>query len=334
LPWKANAADELTSVSGQPAPIHDTAGNMTFGGDLHYTYDAWNRLVQVRADDSGSPGDPIATYVYDAKGRRIRKLLGPDPEDPTLALDYCHNQGGQVVEVRKDGDADPLEQFVWSARYVYAPVQRLRDANTNGDLADAGDSTLYYTVDANFNVTGLCDASAAMVERVAYDPYGRPTFYDGSWANPSAASAASVANDVLFTGQAVWNRNWTRRVRAGMMCPCAHGGRGIGGGRGYDRREDTGRPRVPGLQDEGRARGRPAGVPEAVVRAAVPGEGQHSDHADPGSRETAGGTPCAGSGDPARGGIGQAIGRAHLPETRDGQDGRRHIRHSLEPRGA
>jgi hypothetical protein len=39
-----------------------------------------------------------------------------------------------------------------------------------------------------------------MVERVAYDPYGRPTFYDGSWANPSAASAAAVANDVLFTG--------------------------------------------------------------------------------------------------------------------------------------
>jgi RHS repeat-associated protein len=39
-----------------------------------------------------------------------------------------------------------------------------------------------------------------MVERVAYDPYGQPTFYDGSWANPSATSAAAVANDVLFTG--------------------------------------------------------------------------------------------------------------------------------------
>jgi RHS repeat-associated protein len=105
-----------------------------------------------------------------------------------------------VVEVRKDGDADPLEQYVWSARYVHAPVQRTRDSNTDGDLADAGDSTLYYAVDANFNVTGLCDASAAMAERVAYDPYGRSTFYDGSWANPSATSAAAVANDVLFTG--------------------------------------------------------------------------------------------------------------------------------------
>ena len=48
----------------------------------HYKYDAWNRLVEVRADSTGTPGTPgdiVATYRHDATGRRIRKLLGADP---------------------------------------------------------------------------------------------------------------------------------------------------------------------------------------------------------------------------------------------------------------
>jgi len=101
--------------------------------------------------------------------------------------------------VRKDADADPLEQYVWDGRYVHSPCLRWRDGNTDGDLDDEGDSVLYYANDANFNVTALVDASdGSVVERVVYDPYGRPTFYDGSWENPSSTSA--YANEVLFTG--------------------------------------------------------------------------------------------------------------------------------------
>ena len=48
------------------------------------------------------------------------------------------------------------------------------------------------------NVTALVNTSGTVVERVLYDPYGQPTFYDGSWENPSASSA--YANEVLFTG--------------------------------------------------------------------------------------------------------------------------------------
>jgi len=63
------------------------------------------------------------------------------------------------VEVRKEEDADPLEQYVWDGRYVHSPCLRWRDGNTDGDLDDEGDSVLYYTNDANFNVTALVDAS-------------------------------------------------------------------------------------------------------------------------------------------------------------------------------
>ncbi len=37
----------------------------------------------------------------------------------------------------------PEHQFVWSERYIDAPVVRWRDGNTDGDLADVGDDTLY-----------------------------------------------------------------------------------------------------------------------------------------------------------------------------------------------
>ena len=144
----------------------------------------------------------IATYRYDGLNRRIRKLLGTNPAAPNPAYDYYYNESWQLVEVRKDSDTDPYEQFVWDVRYIDAPVVRFRDGNTDGDLTGGtqeGDNTLYYSNDANMNVTGLVDGSdGTVVERVTYDPYGKPKFYDGSWANPSDSSAFD--NAILYCG--------------------------------------------------------------------------------------------------------------------------------------
>jgi RHS repeat-associated protein len=166
---------------------------------IHMKYDAWNRMVEVRADDgNGQPGAIIQTNRYDGLARRIHKIVAGSPD---VTYDYYYNEARQVLEVRKDGGTNPLEQYVWDIRYVHSPVMRWRDGNTDGDLdggSEEGDSTLYYCNDANFNVTALVDTSGNVVERVVYDPYGKPTFYDGSWANPSSASACS--NAVLYTG--------------------------------------------------------------------------------------------------------------------------------------
>jgi len=110
-----------------------------------------------------------------------------------------HNTGGQIIEVRKGGSEYPLEQYLWSPRYVHAPIVRWRDGNTDGDLEDEGDSTLYYCTDANFNVTALVNASGTVVERYLYDPYGKVTVCDGSW-TPREGNASAYSNEVLFTG--------------------------------------------------------------------------------------------------------------------------------------
>jgi RHS repeat-associated protein len=203
-----NAVNETTGVTGGSwiVPGYDAAGNMTSGpvpGDedtrQHHVWDAWNRLVQVKADNNGSPGTLVVTYRYDGRNHRIRKLLGTDPGDPDTAYDYYYNESWQIVEVRKDSDTDPYEQYVWDVRYIDAPVVRFRDGNTDGDLVDEGDDTLYYTNDANMNVTALVETDGDVVERYTYDPYGNVTIWDDDWSD-EISWANSKQNHILYSG--------------------------------------------------------------------------------------------------------------------------------------
>ena len=190
-----NEANELLTSDTRVNPLYDAAGNMISGPRpddplvrQHYIYDAWNRLVEVRADNpdnpdnSGSPGDAIATFEYDGRNFRIGKTVGGVLEA------FYYNEGSQVLEVRKDGDVVPSEQYVWDLRYIDAPILRA----TPGEV-------LYYANDANMNVTALVDAATGLVvERYHYDPYGEVLFMEADW-TPRAASAFD--NAVLYTGR-------------------------------------------------------------------------------------------------------------------------------------
>jgi RHS repeat-associated protein len=196
---KANEILSTTEAEGQTqwvTPEYDARGNMITmpkpdspASAMVCVYDAWNRMVQSRNSDGGV----IATYRYDGLTRRIKKLLGPDPENPTATYDYYHS-ARQILETRKNGSASPYEQHVWGLRYVHSPVCRWYDENADGQDVE----THYYTNDANFNVTALVEPDGEVVERVTYDPYGKATFYNGSWANPSSTS--SYGNTITFTG--------------------------------------------------------------------------------------------------------------------------------------
>ena len=95
---------------------------------------------------------------------------------------------------------NPLDQYVWDVRYIDAPVVRFHNANTDDDYMDSGDNILYYTTDANFNVTALVDAATGdVVERYMYDAYGKVTVLEDDW-TPREVNASAVANDVLFAG--------------------------------------------------------------------------------------------------------------------------------------
>ncbi|HEX8911045.1 MAG TPA: RHS repeat-associated core domain-containing protein [Humisphaera sp.] len=206
-----DAANEITGTSGNSpawaATAYDAAGNMTAGPKsqeettlLHRTYDGWNRLTGVFADDGyGAAATQLVAYEHDGRGFRIERT--EDPAGTPARDDLYYNEGWQVLEVRRDGDTDPREQWVWDPRYVDAAVVRFLDANLDGDVADVGDSTLYPTQDANFNVTGLVNASTgSVVERYAYDPYGEVTVLDANF-TPDADGVSDCTWNILYQGR-------------------------------------------------------------------------------------------------------------------------------------
>jgi RHS repeat-associated protein len=143
----------------------------------------------------------VAKYTYDGLNRRtvVQRTSG----GTTTYQHLYYNASWQVLETRSTATAgaepetlQPEYQYVWSLRYVDSPV--LRDKNTDAnDLCD--DERLYFTTDANHNVTALVDTSGAAVERYVYDPYGNVTTYNGTW-SAEVAWDDSKKNEVRFAG--------------------------------------------------------------------------------------------------------------------------------------
>ncbi len=133
-------------TGGSVTPAYDASGNMISGpGPLdgtvpvHYVYDAWNRLVAVRADDTGEPGDLIAQYEYDGLNRRMVKTVF-DGEDAETS-EFFYNESWQLLEERTTaGEDESATHHAWDLSHVDAPVARLFNANADGDFTDAGDA--------------------------------------------------------------------------------------------------------------------------------------------------------------------------------------------------
>jgi YD repeat-containing protein len=169
-----NPVNEITGITATTGtdcadPVHDRNGNMTtipkpanLADCLTATYDAWNRLVEVKDGQT-----VIARYEYDGLNRRIKSHLDSGaPSNPSgidTYVHYYHNSAWQILETRQSDTesaqpetSQPKQQYVWSQRYIDAAV--LRDENTGANgLCD--DGRLYYLNDANFNVTALLDTA-------------------------------------------------------------------------------------------------------------------------------------------------------------------------------
>jgi len=167
---------------------------------IHMKYDAWNRQTAVYADNNGSPGSTIAEYRYDGLNQRIAKLL-PNGQNWDRT-DFYYNAAWQCLEERYGANqaketlpTNAKIQWLWSVQYIDAPVLRWRDTDDNGTL----DETLYYTNDANMNVTALINTDGSIAERYVYDPYGKPTIYDDDWSD-TVSWANSKQNEILYCG--------------------------------------------------------------------------------------------------------------------------------------
>jgi len=231
-----NDVNEVTGITEQTDPqqsqwadpVYSARGNTTtlpqpsdLTSTYTATYDAWNRLVEIKDGET-----TVATYRYDAVGRRIAKLV-PNGSNWDRT-DYYYSAGPRVIEERSaenqaDPDtvaSDPQYQYVWGMRYVHAPVLRDEDTDADGDCTDDGGSQrLYYSQDANFNVTALVDASdGSVVERYACDPYGTVTIWNEARTS-TIAWANSKQNEILFCGYRFDPEPGLYHVRRRMVFP-------------------------------------------------------------------------------------------------------------------
>jgi RHS repeat-associated protein len=137
-----NAQNQLSGAPYQ----YDAAGNLTYDGNHHYTYDAENRVVQV---DSGL----TANYIYDGSGHRVEKQM------PGTISDYLYDDG-QI-------SARWTNQGVDHA-YVYLGGRLLADYSPpNGALA-----VNYAHLDHLGSTRLLTNSKQVVTESDDYYPYG------------------------------------------------------------------------------------------------------------------------------------------------------------------
>ncbi|HEY4759875.1 MAG TPA: RHS repeat-associated core domain-containing protein, partial [Thermoguttaceae bacterium] len=177
-------------TGGLVLPQYDAAGNMISGPNrdnntvpVYYTFDAWNRLVEVYNDLV-----TVQLNEYDGLNRRIKKA-----NDLGWGYRFYYNLDWQMLEAREVsgvGEVYSIDHYIWNPDYVDSPLVCLHDGNADGDVSDnyPTDWRRYYLTDANHNVTTtirfdrLNSITYDGITRNVYTPYGKVTRLDENWA--------------------------------------------------------------------------------------------------------------------------------------------------------
>ena len=195
----AGQIKELHQIGTRAIPGAAGSGNVIDDGTRVYVYDALNRVVRARRK---SDNEVIAEYMYDAFGRRIRKVVddGGLPEDNGLdgTTDFLYS-GIQCIEER-DVSNDPIRQYVWGA-YVDELIQQ---RNINDPAVD------YYPLsDLLYRTVALTNASKTIVEAYDCDAYGNTLIFEDTephrdtWFTDADADHPTLAPkcSFIFTGR-------------------------------------------------------------------------------------------------------------------------------------
>lgn len=194
---------------------YDDNGNLILHGSatgaLQYVYDYADRLVAVNDLGSGAPS-PVATYAYDALGRRIGRTIYPAGGMPPVMTLFVHN-GGDC------DDEDPIEEHdngTLKKTYVIPHVveQKGRIAGKTyviphvfeqkgRMMIPAGGGTFHLHTDELGNALALTDEAGTVVERYDYDDFGLPSILTSDGL-PTGESSSGAGNPFLFRG-AEWD---------------------------------------------------------------------------------------------------------------------------------
>jgi RHS repeat-associated protein len=123
---------------------YDAAGNMTYDGSHHYSYDAENRIVQV---DSGS----TASYIYNEIGSRVQKNIGGG------FTEYYYGPNGSVQ--------DEYNGSAWTAQYVYVGSELIAEYKNN--------TTEFVHTDHLGSTRLVTAVNKSVLDSLDYPPFGK-----------------------------------------------------------------------------------------------------------------------------------------------------------------
>ncbi|MGH8296753.1 MAG: hypothetical protein ACRETZ_14845 [Steroidobacteraceae bacterium] len=159
LSYAVNALNQYTAV-GAATPTYDGNGNLTSDGSYTYCYDAESRLTAVLGSGTcASPGTAVASYAYDAQGRRKAKTAGG-----TTTLFVTDADDRVVLEY--DGTTGALE--TWYA-YGLGPAAALNQMNVAAGTRET------MIPDIQGSIIGTLDSGTGTLTKSGYQPFGENT---------------------------------------------------------------------------------------------------------------------------------------------------------------
>jgi RHS repeat-associated protein len=188
-----NSFNELIQRSNSVATaiLSDNNGNETNTGALILQYDYRNRLRRVSNPTNGLL---LATYAYDARNRRVRKVVTNSGALNGTTLFYLDRH--REIEER-NGTNGLVQQYVYG---VYIDELLVLDRNLSGGInaTGPGNQRLFYHQNRQHSIFALTDITGKIVEGYQYEGYGTRTVFA-----PGSNGAVSFgSNDVVTVGGA------------------------------------------------------------------------------------------------------------------------------------
>ncbi len=164
--YDTNALNQYTSIwnqDGIQAMTHDTDGYQLTKGAQEYTWDAENRLIEVR-----ERGTLRARYTYDHQGRRIARWTSDGADERYLYQDW------NLIHIYDANRARPNETYTWG-RDLSGSLQGAGGVGglLMADLKDQPASAWFYHYDANGNVAEITDEDGMLLDWYQYDGFGQ-----------------------------------------------------------------------------------------------------------------------------------------------------------------
>ena len=177
--YTANSANQYSTISGMPAPSHDSNGNLTSQNGVTYTWDSENRLLSV------SDGVKKIENSYDGQHRRVlKRVLDLASSSLESELHYVYD-GWNVIEESTliSSTATLIRTRTWGNDLSGS----MQGAGGVGGLLlteEIGTSTTAYhfQYDGNGNVTEITDLSGNRAASYRYDAFGNTLVATGSYA--------------------------------------------------------------------------------------------------------------------------------------------------------